>query len=259
VPGDPESAAHVEPVAQAMAALRASGHPLQYVTGTAAFRHLDLVVGPGVFIPRPETELVAGRAMELLPPGGTLLEAGTGSGAIALAIATERSDARVIATEVSQRAVRYAFSNRELIGARLDLVCCDLFAAITPRLRGAVDVVVSNPPYVPPEDRSLVARDVLEHEPHSALFAEGRGLGVIRRLVAEAHVLLRAGGWLVFEIGDRQGPQVRSMLESQGYEAVDVARDLTGRERIAEGRRGAGSAGPQEKRGAGSAEPQERR
>jgi release factor glutamine methyltransferase len=220
-----------------MAALRASGHPLQYVIGSAAFRHLDLLVGPGVFIPRPETELVAGRAMELLARGGTVLEAGTGSGAIALSIAAERSDARVIATEVSQRAVRYASSNRERVGARVDLVCCDLFAAITPRLHEAVDVVVCNPPYVPPEERSLVARDVLEHEPREALFSAGRGLDVIRRLVAEAYVLLRPGGWLVMEIGDRQGPQVRSLLESQGYEAVDVARDLTGRERIAEGRR----------------------
>jgi release factor glutamine methyltransferase len=237
VPGEAKGTLDVERVAQAMATQRASGHPLQYVTGTAAFRHLELVVGPGVFIPRPETELVAERAMELLTPGGTVLEAGTGSGAIALSIGTERSDARVIATEVSQRAVRYASSNRERLGARVDLVCCDVFAAITPRLHGAIDVVACNPPYVPPEERSLVARDVLEHEPYEALFSEGRGLDVIRRLVAEAYVLLRAGGWLVLEIGDRQGPQVRSLLESQGYEAVEVACDLTGRERIAEGRR----------------------
>jgi release factor glutamine methyltransferase len=253
--GENESAAHIEPVAQAMATLRASGHPLQYVTGTAAFRHLELVVGPGVFIPRPETELVAERAIELLQPGGTVLEAGTGSGAIALAIATERRDARVIATEMSERALRYASGNRELVGGRVDLVCCDLFAAMGTRLRGAVDVVVCNPPYVPPEERNLVASDVLEHEPHEALFSEGRGLDVIRRLVAEAFVLLRAGGWLVFEIGDRQGTQVRSLLASGGYEAVEVARDLTGRERIAEGRRGPGSAGPQNQRGPGSARP----
>jgi release factor glutamine methyltransferase len=226
-----------ERAAQRMAALRASGHPLQYVTGIAAFRHLELRVGPGVFIPRPETEMVAQRAIELLRPTGTVVEPGTGSGAIALAIATERRDARVIATDSSERALGYARLNTEVVGARVALLCCDLLDALSPRLRRAVDLIVCNPPYVPPDERGLLARDVFEHEPHEALFSSGRGLDVIRRLVVAAREWLRPGGWLVFEIGDRQGPSVRGLLEDHGYEAAEVSRDLTGRERIAEGRR----------------------
>jgi release factor glutamine methyltransferase len=227
----------VERDAERMAALRASGHPLQYVTGIAAFRYLELRVGPGVFIPRPETELVAERAMDLLRPGGTVLEPGTGSGAIALSIATERRDARVVATDCSERALGYARLNRDRVGARVDLVCCDLFEAVSPRLRRAVDLIVCNPPYVPPDERGLVARDVLVHEPYEALFSSGDGLGLIRRLIVGAREWLRPGGWLVFEIGDRHGQSARGLLEDHGYAAIEVRRDLTGRERIAEGRR----------------------
>jgi release factor glutamine methyltransferase len=222
--------------AEELARRRASGEPLQYVTGVAGFRQLELGVGPGVFIPRPETELVAERAMELLPAGGIAVELGTGSGAIALSIATERPDATVVATETSGAALAYARANREALGADVTLLEGDLFAGVRSELRGRIDVVVSNPPYVPTGERRLLPRDVVAHEPHEALFAAGDGLAVIRRIASEARAWLRPGGWLVLEIGDRQGSAVRALLARRAYAAVAVRRDLAGRERIAEGR-----------------------
>ncbi len=215
---------------------RLSGEPLQYVLGTAAFRRLELLVGPGVFIPRPETELVAERAMALLGPGGTLVDLCTGSGAIALAVADERPDARVIATEVSPAAARWATDNQRAAGLEVQLHEGDLFGPLPPALRGAVDVVVSNPPYVDERERSSLPRDVVGHEPEVALFAPGVGTSVIERITAEAPEWLRNGGWLVVEIGETQGDAVRELLVARGFTDVGIAPDLTGRDRIAEGR-----------------------
>jgi release factor glutamine methyltransferase len=227
----------VERRVQELARRRASGEPLQYVCGLAGFRHLELKVGPGVFIPRPETELVAALAMERLPTGGTAVELGTGSGAIALAIATERPDARVFATESSTDALAYARHNQAAIGANVTLVGGDLFAGLPTELVARVDVVVSNPPYVPLRERALLPRDVIDHEPWGALFAGDDGLAVIRRIAAESRAWLREGGWLVLEVGDRQGELVRDLLGAASYREMSVRRDLAGRERIVEGRR----------------------
>jgi release factor glutamine methyltransferase len=208
------------------------------VTGVAGFRHLELVVGPGAFIPRPETELVAERAMDRLPPGRTLVDVGTGSGAIALAVAHERPDARVFATDTSGAALAWAEKNREALGLSVELIRCDLLAGLPAELQGEVDVVVSNPPYVPEGDGGLLARDVVRHEPHEALFAGGDGLETIGRVADRARAWLRRGGWLVLEIGFDQADAVTKMLELLDYERVSVTRDLAGRDRIAEGRRG---------------------
>jgi release factor glutamine methyltransferase len=223
--------------AEALARRRAAGEPLQYVTGVAGFRYLELGVGPGVFIPRPETELVAERAMERLPSGGVAVDLGTGSGAIALAIATERPDSRVFATEASPDALAYARANRARVGADVTLAAGDLFDALPASLRERVDVVVSNPPYVPVAESSLLPRDVVDHEPHVALFADGGGLDIVRRIAAGARAWLRPGGWVVLEIGDRQGDAVTELLRALDYSDVAVSRDLTDRERIAEARR----------------------
>jgi release factor glutamine methyltransferase len=216
---------------------RASGEPLQYITGVAGFRKLELRVGPGVFIPRPETELVAGRAMELLPHGGVAVDVGTGSGAIALSIAQERPDAEVYATEVSSDALAFARVNRERAALDVELIAGDLLSGLPEALAGRVDVVVSNPPYVPPEEARLLPRDVVAHEPTEALFAAGGGLTVIRRVALEARRWLAPKGWIVLEIGDRQGAAVGELLRAAGYREVAVNRDLTDRERIAEARR----------------------
>lgn len=204
--------------------------------GTAAFRRLELRVGPGVFIPRPETELVAERAMARLPQGGLLTDLCTGSGAIALSVADERPDARVVASELSPHAWEWAICNRDSLGLRVDLYRGDLFAALPVELAGRVDVVVSNPPYVDPEERSTLPSDVVDHEPEDALFAPGRGTSVIERIVGEAPRWLRRDGWVVLEIGETQGETVRTILEREGFADVGIAPDLNGRDRIAEGR-----------------------
>jgi release factor glutamine methyltransferase len=215
---------------------RLAGEPLQYVLGTAAFRRLELRVGPGVFIPRPETELVAERAMEHLPTAGTLVDVCTGSGAIALSVADERSDALVVATELSAAASRWATANRDALGLSVEILDGDLFGPLPRDLAGRIDVVVGNPPYVDPGERPVLPRDVVDHEPEVALFAPGAGTNVIERILQEAPAWLRGDGWLVLEIGETQGETVRDLLVSRGFADVTIAVDLTGRDRIAEGR-----------------------
>jgi len=234
-------AAEIDPSAEALAVelarQRASGRPFQYVTGRAGFRYLELLVGPGVFIPRPETETVAEIAMKKLPHEGILVDVGTGSGAIALSVAHERPDAMVFATESSPEALAWAEKNRSALGLEVNMVRCDLLSGLSPELRSNVDVVVSNPPYVPVSERSLLPADVVEHEPHEALFALEGGIDVIERIARDALSWLRPGGWLVLEIGHDQGNLVRSVLETIGYEELLVSLDSTRRERVAEARK----------------------
>jgi release factor glutamine methyltransferase len=223
-------------IAEALAQRRVGGEPLQYLTGVAGFRYLELAVGPGVMIPRPETEVVAERAMARLPERGTVVDCGTGSGAIALAIAHERPDATVFATERSPVALAWAEKNRAELGLEVRLIACDLLAGLPSELRRSVDVIVANPPYVATSEQELLARDVVEHEPHEALFAGPHGLDVIGRLAEEAPDWLRPGGCLVLEIGESQADDVNALLHAKGYVDVRVHPDLTGRPRIAEAR-----------------------
>lgn len=215
---------------------RLAGEPLQYVLGTAAFRRLELKVGPGVFIPRPETEVVAERAMARLPSGGTLVDLCTGSGAIALSVADERPDARVLATELSPTASQWATSNRDTLGLPVEIHQGDLFDPLPSELAGRVDLVVGNPPYVDPSERSALPRDVVDHEPAEALFAPKEGTTVIARIATQARGWLRPDGWLVLEIGETQGSAVRDILRASGFFDVSIERDLTGRDRVAEAR-----------------------
>lgn len=230
-----EEAADVD-AALAMAHRRAAGEPLQYILGTAHFRELRLVVQPDVLIPRPETEVLVERALARLPEGGTVVDIGTGCGAIGLAISYERPDATVLATDVSEPALACARHNAEIIGVDVEFHAGDLFAAIPSDLRGRLDLVVSNPPYVADSDRHFLSPEIVEHEPHVALFAGADGLDVTRRLVADARGWLKPGGWVVFEISEFSGPQVKELLTSWGYADVAIHPDLGGRDRMAEGR-----------------------
>lgn len=219
-----------------MASRRTRGEPLQYVTGVAGFRRLEFAVGPGVFIPRPETELVAARAMERLPHGGTVVDVGTGSGAIACALADERPDAMVYATEISPQAMEWAKRNLDRLGLDVTLVACDLFSGLPDELRGAVDVIVSNPPYIAPEEGGFLPRDVVGYEPAAALFAPDGGASVIERIARKSPEWLRRGGWLVIEIGETLGRRVKLFLERAGYTDGTIVTDLAGKDRISEAR-----------------------
>lgn len=227
-----------EPVvdkARRLADRRAGGEPLQYVTGVVGFRRLELQIGPGALIPRPESELVTGVALDLLPQGGLLVDIGTGAGAMALATADERPDARVIATDVAADALGWAKKNREKLQLDVEFFEGDLFDCLPESVKGSVDVVVSNPPYVP-ENFSL-APVIRDHEPHVALFAPGDGLAIIERLVADAPQWLKPDGWVVLEMDHAQRDAVRRLFEGLEYRDVEILEDQTGRPRIARARR----------------------
>jgi release factor glutamine methyltransferase len=219
-----------------LARRRSLGEPFQYVVGAAGFRHLDVAVGPGVFIPRPETEQVVERALTHLPPKGIAIDIGTGSGAIALALAQERPGAEVWATEVSPQALRWAERNVAALNCAVHLISGDLFQKVPARLRGSFDLVVSNPPYVRRGEAAALPREVKDHEPGIALFAGGDGLDVVRRIASDARDWLSEGSWLVLEIGDGQGPEAAALIEDLGFGEVSVGRDLAGRQRILEAR-----------------------
>lgn len=213
---------------------RLAGEPLQYLTGLAGFRRLELKIGPGALVPRPETESLAGRAIELIPQGGTVVDVGTGAGPIALSIADERPDARVIATEISDEALEWARKNRDELQLEVELILCDLFEGLPNQLRRAIDVVISNPPYISENERSSLPPEVADHEPDVALFAARDGLEIFERIAFGAKGWLVPGGVLLSEIGDRQGDTVTRLLTHLGYDSPVIREDLVGRPRIAE-------------------------
>ncbi|HRP99995.1 MAG TPA: peptide chain release factor N(5)-glutamine methyltransferase, partial [Terrimesophilobacter sp.] len=212
---------------------RATREPLQHITGRAAFRSLDLAVGPGVFVPRPETELLAGLAIDALRAAASAepiaVDLGTGSGAIALAMATEVPHARVYAVELSPEAHEWARRNIDETGAEVTLVRGDLATAL-PELDGTVTVVATNPPYVP---RDAVPRDpeVRDHDPSLALYSGDDGLDAIRAVSRRAGELLHPGGLLAIEHGELQGAAVRDILSADGWRTPHTHPDLVGRDR----------------------------
>ncbi|WP_448720218.1 peptide chain release factor N(5)-glutamine methyltransferase [Microbacterium natoriense] len=218
---------------EAVIARRSAREPLQHITGTAPFRHLELAVGPGVFVPRPETETVVQYAIDALlndaEPEPIGIDLGTGSGAIALAMATEVPHARVYAAELSPDAFPWAQRNTAGVD-NLTLVNEDLAHAFR-ELDGAASVVISNPPYVPD---AAIPRDpeVRLFDPAMALYGGEDGLDVVRILSTRGLELLRAGGLLVIEHGELQGEQIRSILTADGWRAAATHRDLTLRDRV---------------------------
>ncbi len=207
---------------------RRGREPVAYITGRQGFRWLDLHVDPRVLVPRPETEHLVEAALAL-PDGARVVDVGTGSGAVALALKSERPDLYVVATDVSAGALDVARANAERLGLEIELRLGDLLAGAA----GPVDAVVSNPPYVREGER--LPPDVAAHEPHVALFAPGDGLDVVRRLVPEA---AEAGAALLaMEIGEGQAPTAAELLRAGGFPAVEVVADYAGIDRIVVGRR----------------------
>jgi release factor glutamine methyltransferase len=217
----------------ALLARRATREPLQHLLGTAAFRHLELAVGPGVFVPRPETELLAGWAVERAKeagPGAVVVDLCTGSGAIARAVADEVPGATVHAVELDPDA--HAWAERNLAQTGVELRLGDMATAFAD-LAGTVDVVTCNPPYVPLDAWESVAPEARDHDPHLALFAGDDGLDAIRVLARRAAVLLRPGGWVGAEHADVQGESAPGVFVATGrFEEVRDHRDLAGRPRF---------------------------
>ena len=211
---------------------RAQREPLAYVLGEWGFRRLTLRVDSRVLIPRPETESLVERCLELLD--GLLeprvLDVGVGSGAIALAIADEHPGARVVATDNSPGALAVADENRRRTGlsGRVELVRGELFAG----LDGSFDLVVSNPPYVAPDEVDGLEPEVSRYEPREALVA----CGATEAIAEQARSRLASGGSLVLETGDGKAGAVAELLTGLGYEEVSIGEDLAGRERVVDGR-----------------------
>jgi release factor glutamine methyltransferase len=233
-----------------MVARRVAGEPLQYVIGWAPFGPLRLAVGPGVFVPRPETEGLADRAATRLrsrpgpaegsgePQGGApvrrvAVDVCTGSGAIACFLAAEVPGARVLATELDPGALAWARRNADRYG--VELLAGDLDEPLPAALAGRVDVLCANVPYVPSGAIATLPTDVRDHEPRLALDGGPDGLDVLRRLVARAGHWLAPGGGLLCEIGEDQAETGVALLTAAGLVEVAVHPDLVGRDRILEG------------------------
>ena len=223
-------------------ARREAKEPLQYVLGRWSFRSLELLVDRRALIPRPETEIVAGIAIDLVVragPGAVAVDLGTGTGAIALSIAAEVPTASVWATDVSPGALALARANLSGLGrpgTRVRLAEGSWFDALGKELRAQIDVIVSNPPYVCAG--ADLDPEVLGWEPHSALFAGEDGLDDIRRIVVDAPAWLRPGGWLVVELSPEQAPHAEVLAAAAGLSDITVHPDLTGRLRALVARRG---------------------
>ncbi|HEY4530764.1 MAG TPA: peptide chain release factor N(5)-glutamine methyltransferase [Luteimonas sp.] len=215
---------------------RLAGEPVAYLLGRRGFWTLDLAVTPDTLIPRPETELLVEQALERLPPdrGVRVADLGTGSGAVALAIASERALARVTATDRSGAALDVARGNARTHGldGRVVFRQGDWFA---PLAGECFDLIASNPPYIAEADPHLEQGD-LRHEPPGALASGSDGLDAIRIIVADAPAHLVPAGWLLLEHGHDQGPAVHALLEAGGFVDVATVRDLEQRDRVSLGR-----------------------
>lgn len=210
---------------------REEEYPLAYIVGHKEFWSLDFIVTPDVLIPRPDTESLVELALQHCPPLAHVLELATGSGAIACALAHERGDITVLATDVSEPALAIAAQNVQRHGlAHVTLLCSDWFAAIPVQ---AFDLIVANPPYLSETDHHLL--NEIRYEPRGALVAPDNGLGDIHVIAREARRYLKPGGILMLEHGYEQGPAVSAFLRECGYDDVTLVKDLSGHDRVTVG------------------------
>ncbi|MDY2788268.1 MAG: peptide chain release factor N(5)-glutamine methyltransferase [Atopobium sp.] len=221
---------------------RGKGEPLQYVTGEMPFRHIVLRCEEGVLIPRPETEVLVDVALEALdaqakqPSAPYVLEVGTGTGCIALSIASERPGTHVVATDISSRAIALATRNRNALSLEsfVDIVACDLVSGVDPELMGTFSVLVSNPPYIPTAVlEHEVPAEVKDHEPHVALDGGADGLDILRRLLEVAPQALCPKGVFCVELHEDSLDDAAALAQAQGvWETIRIVEDLTHRPRI---------------------------
>jgi release factor glutamine methyltransferase len=219
---------------RAMLERRAVGEPVAYIVGRRGFWSFDLEVSQATLIPRPETELLVELALERVPvdKSASVVDLGTGSGAIALALAHERKRAHVVATDRSVDALAVAERNAQRLGVRVECVQGDWLEPLTGR---RFDLIVSNPPYIEADDVHLGQGD-LRFEPPRALSSGADGLDAIRQIVQDARAHLEHGGWLLMEHGWNQGDAVRQLLQAAGFTEVATFRDLEDRDRVSGGR-----------------------
>lgn len=213
----------------ALVARRRAREPVAYIRGTRGFRHIDLTVDRRVLVPRPETELLVEVALAL-PRAARVLDVGTGSGAVALALKHERPDLQVLATDLSADALDVARANAANLRLDVTFAQGDLLSGVA----GEFDAILSNPPYVPDGDREQLEPEVAVHEPAQALFAGGDGLDLLRRLAVDA---AERAPFVAFEVGAGQAPAVGELLRGAGMTQVRAHRDLAGIERVVVGRR----------------------
>lgn len=217
---------------------RLAGEPIQYIVGEQEFFGLPFQVNPAVLIPRPETEGLVERVLELAAEfeRPRIVDVGTGSGAIAVTLAKHLPQAALTAVDLSPRALAVARANaeRNQVAERIRFVEGDLLAPVE---AASAEIVVSNPPYVPTNDRAALAVEVRAFEPTLALFAGADGLDVYRRLIPEARTRLVPGGWLGLEIGYGQAEAIGALLRAAGFESIGCTADLQGIPRVAVGRR----------------------
>lgn len=226
---DPGQLARLE----ALLGRRLAGEPVAYILGEREFYGRPFRVGPATLIPRPETEHLVEAALARGPAQARALDIGTGSGCIAITLKLERPDWQVTAVDLSPEALAVARGNGERLGAPVEWLASDLFAALPGR---RFDLIVSNPPYVPEADPHLAEGDV-RFEPVGALASGPDGLDAIRAIVKRAPAHLADGGWLLLEHGYDQGEAVPGLLREAGYGEVFMARDLAGQARVSGGRR----------------------
>jgi release factor glutamine methyltransferase len=218
-------------------ARREAGEPLQYLEGTVDFGPLTLKIDERALIPRPETERLweeAVRSLGAAGPGTVIVDLGTGSGCLAIALKHAFGEAQVYATDVSEDALSLAKENAAITGLEVTFLRGDLFAPLPDELEGRIDLVVSNPPYV--ADGDDLPAEIRDHEPHRALYAGPEGTEVLARIADEAYWMVGVGGWVLCEIGDGQAARAEHLFNAYDRE---VRKDLSGRDRILVARKGA--------------------
>lgn len=225
---------------------RAAGEPVQYIVGKTGFRHIDVIVRPGVLIPRPETEVLVSEVLSRLPrdkfnvgddeaePDLLVADVCTGSGCVACSLAYENPRIRVVATDVSPECAKLAGENVQALGlgSRVEVVKCDLAEGIDPALSGSFDAVASNPPYIPTAELATLPEEVSGHEPSLALDGGPDGLDVFRRVAQWSAGALKPGGFLAAELHEATLDAAADAARAVGFAETQVARDLAGLPRV---------------------------